>query len=63
MMVHHVISEVDMGSPILVREVEIKKGESVEELEERIHQVEWKIIVDGTKLAIEELQKKKGSTA
>ena len=62
-MVHHVISEVDMGSPILVREVEIKKGESVEELEERIHQVEWKIIVDGTKLAIEELQKKKGSTA
>ncbi|KAF2156973.1 phosphoribosylglycinamide formyltransferase [Myriangium duriaei CBS 260.36] len=58
-MVHHVISEVDMGSPILVREVEIKKAESVDELEERIHQVEWKIIVDGTRIAIEELRSKK----
>lgn len=55
-MVHHVISEVDMGAPILVRHVEITKGESVEALEERIHQVEWKIIVDGAKTAIDELR-------
>ncbi|GAM88831.1 hypothetical protein ANO11243_068650 [Dothideomycetidae sp. 11243] len=60
-MVHHVISEVDMGAPILVREVEIRKGETVEELEERIHQVEWKIIVDGTRIAIEQLKSKKNA--
>ncbi|KAG8623269.1 hypothetical protein KVT40_008245 [Elsinoe batatas] len=55
-MVHHVIPEVDMGPPILVRKVEIKKGEGVEELEGRIHATEWKVIVEATRLAIEALK-------
>ena len=52
-MVHYVISEVDMGTPILVRDVECKVGESESELESRIHEVEWEVIVQGTKSALE----------
>ncbi|PNS20515.1 phosphoribosylglycinamide formyltransferase [Sphaceloma murrayae] len=58
-MVHHVIPEVDMGTPILVREVEIRDGETVEELEERIHATEWKVIVEATKKAIDEMGEQK----
>ncbi|TKX26230.1 phosphoribosylglycinamide formyltransferase [Elsinoe australis] len=58
-MVHHVIPEVDMGPPILVREIEIKKEDTVDDLEGRVHATEWKVIVEATKLAIEELRKEK----
>jgi phosphoribosylglycinamide formyltransferase len=58
-MIHYVISEVDRGEPILVREVECIEGESLEELEGRIHDVEHEIIVKGTGLAIVELWRKR----
>ncbi|MCJ1418060.1 hypothetical protein MMC32_004405 [Xylographa parallela] len=51
-MIHYVISEIDMGQPILVKEVELKLGESLEALEQRIHVLEWQAIVDGTKIAL-----------
>ena len=46
------ISEVDAGEPILQREVEMREGETLAELEQRIHIVEWKAIVEGTNIAI-----------
>ncbi|MCJ1350781.1 MAG: hypothetical protein MMC33_000762 [Icmadophila ericetorum] len=55
-MVHYVISEVDMGEPILVREIDIKPGETIQDLEQKIHRVEWEIIVEGTKVAIERIR-------
>ena len=55
-MVHHVISEVDMGAPLVMREIPILKGESEEELEDRIHKEEWDVIVKGTAKAIRELR-------
>jgi phosphoribosylglycinamide formyltransferase len=55
-MIHHVISEVDMGEPIVTQEVPIGKGESEEELEKRIHEVEWGLIVEGTAKAIQEVR-------
>ena len=55
-MVHYVISEVDMGAPIIVRDVEIKEEDTVEDLERRIHAVEHEIIVAGTRKAIESLK-------
>ena len=54
-MIHYVISEVDRGQPILVREVEVRKGESLAELEERMHEVEHGAIVEGTVMAIGDL--------
>lgn len=54
-MIHYVISEVDRGEPILVREVAIGEGESLAQLEDRIHAVEHEAIVEGTGLAIEKL--------
>jgi len=38
-MVHKVVAEVDAGKPLVIREVEIKEGESLEDLETRMHEV------------------------
>ena len=49
---HFVIHEVDRGEPIQVEYVDFKPGETLEELTERIHEVEHLVIVKGTGLAI-----------
>ncbi|KAI0662706.1 phosphoribosylglycinamide formyltransferase [Cubamyces menziesii] len=54
-MVHRVVKEVDRGQPVLVREVEILPGEPLEAFEERLHQVEWKLIVEGTRKVLDEV--------
>ena len=54
-MMHYVIGEVDMGKPIVVREVEMRQGESKEDLEERIHKVEHVAIVDAVAKVLKEL--------
>lgn len=58
-MVHYVIDEVDMGQPIMVKDVEIHAGESQEALEERIHETEWKLIVEATGKVLGELEEKR----
>lgn len=60
-MIHYVISEVDMGEPILIREIPCKAGESLDDLEQRIHENEWELIVEGTKVAIEKMKKAPGA--
>lgn len=54
-MIHYVIAAVDRGTPILVRDVPIEKGETLEELEEKIHKEEHQLIVKGTAQAVAEL--------
>ncbi|KAJ5604691.1 hypothetical protein N7510_009845 [Penicillium lagena] len=64
-MIHDVISEVDMGTPILVREIPFRKGvdEDVHVFETRVHEVEWGTVIEGVDIVIQELvaQKQKGS--
>lgn len=57
-MIHNVISEVDMGQPVLVREIPFVKGqdEDVEVFEKRVHEIEWGTVVEGMKMVLEELQ-------
>ncbi|KIK91243.1 hypothetical protein PAXRUDRAFT_831000 [Paxillus rubicundulus Ve08.2h10] len=56
-MVHRVIAEVDRGAPVIVREVEVAKGEDLEaDYELRMHKVEWEIIVEGTKMVLDEVK-------
>ncbi|KAF7716648.1 Phosphoribosylglycinamide formyltransferase [Penicillium ucsense] len=57
-MIHNVISEVDMGQPILVREIPFIKGqdEDVKAFEKRVHEIEWGTVVEGVKMVLEELQ-------
>jgi folate-dependent phosphoribosylglycinamide formyltransferase PurN len=43
-MVHRIVKDVDRGEPIIVKEVEIKKGEPIADFEQRLHKVEWEII-------------------
>lgn len=52
-MIHYVIAEVDLGEPIVQREVGIEGCGTVEELQERIHGVEHELIVEGTRRALE----------
>ncbi|KAI9731047.1 MAG: hypothetical protein M1834_005510 [Cirrosporium novae-zelandiae] len=56
-MVHYVIKEVDEGTPIKVEKISMIKDEPEENLENRIHQAEWKLIVEGTRMALDRLQK------
>ena len=54
-MVHRVVREVDRGEPVIVREVEIEEGEPIEIFEERLHKVEWEIIVQATSRVLDEV--------
>lgn len=56
LMIHYVIPEVDMGEPLLVKEIPLVENETLNELEQRIHTVEWKAIVEGTQIAINKLK-------
>lgn len=58
-MIHEVIAEVDAGEAVLTREVELKAGETLEELEERIHAIEHGAIVEGTRVTLERIAGKK----
>lgn len=59
-MIHKVIAEVDMGEPILVREIPFIKGvdEDLEALKERIHKVEWEVVIEGINIMIKRMQEK-----
>ena len=52
-MVHYVIAEVDMGEPIVQREMDMEGCGSLEELEGRIHATEHGLIVEGTRRVLE----------
>ena len=52
-MVHKVFREVDRGEPVLVRTVEMKKEDTLEDFEQRVHQTEWGVIVEATKIVLE----------
>ncbi|KAF1815907.1 phosphoribosylglycinamide formyltransferase [Eremomyces bilateralis CBS 781.70] len=59
-MVHFVIKEVDMGEPVEVEEIPFESGdEDLEKFEEKLHRVEWGVIVRGTRKAIEAVKKQK----
>jgi phosphoribosylglycinamide formyltransferase len=51
-MVHRVVKQVDAGEPILVQEIPFEEGESKEQFEQRLHGVEWKVIVEATNLVL-----------
>lgn len=55
-MVHYVIDQVDRGEPVMVKDVEMKSGESQDDLEERIHKTEWKLIVEATGKVLSDLE-------
>jgi phosphoribosylglycinamide formyltransferase len=54
-MIHYVIEEVDMGQPIVYKTISIEGCSNLDDLEARIHEAEHKLIVEGTKAAIESL--------
>ncbi|KJX98003.1 phosphoribosylglycinamide formyltransferase like protein [Zymoseptoria brevis] len=55
-MIHYVIAEVDMGEPILQKEVEIEGCTSLEDLQARIHKAEHVLIVDGARTVVEKIR-------
>lgn len=57
-MIHDVISEVDMGKPILVREIPFEKGrdEDLAVFETRVHEIEWGTVIEGVSKVLGELK-------
>ena len=55
-MIHKVIAEVDRGEPVLVKELELKKDETLEEYEARVHAAEHVAIVEGANIVLGELE-------
>ncbi|KAG1738297.1 formyl transferase [Suillus occidentalis] len=55
-MVHRVVKEVDRGEPLVQRRVEVFKGERIKDYEERLHKVEWEIIVEATRMVLDEVR-------
>lgn len=60
-MIHYVIADVDRGEPILVQKVKIEEGESLEDLEQKIHGYEHELIVKATALLAEKITAAKAS--
>ena len=60
-MIHKVIAEVDQGTPIIVEEIPFVKGEDedVERFEQKLHSVEWRLIVQATAIVLSEIEKRK----
>ncbi|KAJ5599655.1 hypothetical protein N7450_000722 [Penicillium hetheringtonii] len=60
-MIHDVISEVDMGKPILVKEIPFQKGrdEDLEAFETWVHETEWGTVIEGVGMVLKELQAQK----
>lgn len=58
-MIHEVIAEVDAGNAVVTEEVELRKGESLDGLEGRMHAVEHGLIVEGMRRVLEGLGKGK----
>lgn len=58
-MIHRVIAAVDLGAPILVCELDLKKDESLDAYEARVHETEHEAIVKGTRLALAEIEQGK----
>lgn len=56
-MIHEVIAEVDAGDAIVTQEIPLKEGESLDDLEERVHKVEHGLIVEGTRMTLEKIKK------
>ncbi|KAI5293872.1 hypothetical protein KEM52_005076 [Ascosphaera acerosa] len=56
-MMHEVIAEVDMGKPLLVREIPFVKGDDddVARFEEKVHETEWRIVPEGVALAVKRI--------
>lgn len=52
LMFHYVIAAVDEGEPIIVKELDLRKDETLAAYEERVHAAEHEAIVKGTKIAL-----------
>lgn len=52
-MIHYVIAEVDLGEPIVQREISIEGCKTLEELQERVHEAEHGLIVEGARNVVE----------
>ena len=61
--IHHVIADVDKGEPIVQEEVKIAPHETLEELKKEIHEVEWKLIVEGARVVGEEIRQSRAGKA
>ncbi|KAG7191889.1 uncharacterized protein KQ657_002678 [Scheffersomyces spartinae] len=56
-MIHYVIAEVDQGEPLVVKEIELLKEDTLEQYEDKVHKVEHIAIVEGSNIVLRNLAK------
>ncbi|KAK0461519.1 formyl transferase [Armillaria novae-zelandiae] len=47
---------VDRGEPLVVREIPFEKNEVLEAYKERLHKIEWEIIVTGARMVLDKVE-------
>lgn len=54
---HEVVTEVDMGKPLIVKEIPFVRGrhENLEVFEEDLHKAEWELVIEGIKIAVDRI--------
>ena len=54
--IHHVITEVDHGRPIISKKIDFVKGhdEDVEKFKAKVHALEWEIVPQGVAMALDQ---------
>ena len=55
-MVHRIVTVFDRGEPLVVHKVPIERRKPIESYEQRLHQVEWGIIVQVMKRVLDEVK-------
>ncbi|CAN3377223.1 hypothetical protein DIURU_003524 [Diutina rugosa] len=60
-MIHYVIADVDKGEPIVIKELDLRKDESLDDYEDRVHKLEHVAIVEGTNKVLDKIAKDKAT--
>ena len=55
-MLHDVVEEVDMGAPVLVRDVELRVGDGWDAFQQRMRDAEHAVVVEGTGIALKQME-------
>ena len=60
-MIHYVIADVDKGEPIVIKELDLRKDELLDDYEDRVHKLEHVAIVEGTNKVLDKIAKDKAT--
>ena len=61
-MVHHVIAEVDRGTPVIVRRIAVERADGLEGVEAKVRSIEGRTLVEGVGIVVKELWERRNDS-